>query len=176
MPRAPAVSSIPVATRSEQLEPVACSSHPDFAPRGAVRKVGPRPGQTRSARTDEPGGPASRPGDRELKLCNSPPGGASTTGGVQEKNGGISSDFSWSVCETAVAAERLDGRLCFCPSPLFNSFRLLGRRETGDGRREIGRIIRDLECEHDSLRSPVSRLPSPARGFAGPLAEADREF
>jgi hypothetical protein len=55
---------IPVATRPEQLEPVACSSHPDLAPRGAVREVGPRPDPNRSARTDEPGGMAIRPGDQ----------------------------------------------------------------------------------------------------------------
>ena len=55
---------IPVATRSGRLEPVACSSHPDLAPRGAVRKVGPRPDQTRSACTDEPGELASWPGDQ----------------------------------------------------------------------------------------------------------------
>jgi hypothetical protein len=43
------------------------------------------------------------------------PEGESATGGDEEKNGGISSDLNLSVCGTAVAAERLDGRLCLWP-------------------------------------------------------------
>jgi hypothetical protein len=62
-PLVPRFPEIPVATRPMQLEPVARSSHPDLAPRGAVWKVGPRPGLNHSARTDEPGGMAIRPGD-----------------------------------------------------------------------------------------------------------------
>src|SRR4051812_50181181 len=46
------------------MKPVACFIRPDLAPRGAVRKVGPRPDLTRSAPIDEPGGMAIRPGDR----------------------------------------------------------------------------------------------------------------
>ena len=118
MPCASGVPSIPVATQSGQLEPVACSSHPDFAPRGAVRKVGPRPDQTRSARTDEPGGLASRPGDRKLKLQFAIPAVNQLPEADRKKNGGISSDFSWSVCGTAVAAERLDGRPFFWVSEM----------------------------------------------------------
>jgi hypothetical protein len=35
------------------MKPVACFIRPDLAPRGAVRRVGPRPDPTRSARIDE---------------------------------------------------------------------------------------------------------------------------
>jgi hypothetical protein len=44
------------------------------------------------------------------------PTGNSAFGGGQEKNGGASSDLNRSVCGTAVAAERLDGRPFFLPT------------------------------------------------------------
>jgi len=47
---------IPVITPIAQVKPVACFTLPDLAPRGAVRRVGPRPDPTRSAHMDEPGG------------------------------------------------------------------------------------------------------------------------
>jgi hypothetical protein len=87
MPCASGVPSIPVATQSGQVEPVACSSHPDLAPRGAVRRVGPRPDPNRSARTDEPGGPASRPGDRKLRLWFAIPDGNQPPEADGKKNG-----------------------------------------------------------------------------------------
>ena len=107
------VLEIPVATRSGQLEPVACSSRPDLAPRGAVRKVGPRPDQTRSACTDEPGEPASWPGDQSWGPCSPYRWVNQPSAADMEKNGGESSDLNRSVCGTAVAAERLDGRPFF---------------------------------------------------------------
>ena len=64
-PWARPVPAILVATRPEQVEPVARSTHLDPAPRGAVWKVGPRPDLIRSARTNEPGGMAIRPGDQD---------------------------------------------------------------------------------------------------------------
>ena len=39
--------------RPDQVEPVACSAHPDLAPRDALRRDGPRPDPTRSARNDD---------------------------------------------------------------------------------------------------------------------------
>jgi len=57
-----------VITRPEQVEPVACSTRSDVAPRGAVRRVGPRPDPTRSAGANEPGGTAIRPGDQHWGL------------------------------------------------------------------------------------------------------------
>ncbi len=50
--------------RFDRAGPVACFALSDPAPRRAVRRVGPRPDPTRSARIDEPGGTAIRPGDR----------------------------------------------------------------------------------------------------------------
>jgi hypothetical protein len=50
--------------RFDRARPVACFALSDPAPRRAVRRVGPRPDPTRSARIDEPGGTAIRPGDR----------------------------------------------------------------------------------------------------------------
>jgi hypothetical protein len=47
---------IPVITPAELVKPVARFTRPDLAPRGAVRRVGPRPNPTRSAEWDEPGG------------------------------------------------------------------------------------------------------------------------
>ena len=111
------VLEIPVATRSGQLEPVACSSRPDLAPRGAVRKVGPRPDQTRSACTDEPGEPASWPGDQSWGPCPPYRRVKQPSAANMEKNGGVSSDLNRSVCGTAVAAERLDGRPFFVSHP-----------------------------------------------------------
>src|SRR5512145_737727 len=70
-----------VNTPTGQVKPVACFTHPDLAPRGAVRRVGPRPDPTRSAHTDEPGGTAIRPGDRSrgsvspYRAANQPTGG-----------------------------------------------------------------------------------------------------
>ena len=110
------VLEIPVATRSGQLEPVACSIRPDLAPRGAVRKVGPRPDQTRSACTDEPGEPASWPGDQSWGPCSPYRWVNQPSAANMEKNGGASSDLNRSVCGTAVAAERLDGRPFFSPT------------------------------------------------------------
>jgi len=40
----------PVITAAKLGKPVARFRHPDLAPRGAVRRVGPRPDPTRSAR------------------------------------------------------------------------------------------------------------------------------
>jgi len=40
---------IPVVTSAIQVKPVACFTLPDPAPRGAVRRVGPRPDPNRSA-------------------------------------------------------------------------------------------------------------------------------
>src|SRR6185295_10048423 len=59
---------IPVVTPTIPVKPVACFTLPDPAPRGAVRRVGPRPDPTRSAHIDEPGGMAIRPGDRSEAL------------------------------------------------------------------------------------------------------------
>jgi len=68
VPRARPLPMIPVATRPEQVEPVARSIHLDLAPRGAVWMVGPRPDRIRSARANEPGGMAIRPGDQDWGL------------------------------------------------------------------------------------------------------------
>lgn len=71
--------------RHVQVKPVACFTLPDLAPRGAVRRVGPRPDPTRSAHIDEPGGMAIRPGD---PCCGfALPVRAATQGGERKKNG-----------------------------------------------------------------------------------------
>ena len=46
-----------------------CLVHADLAPRRAVRRVGPRPDLTRSARTGEPCGPARLLGDGSRSSC-----------------------------------------------------------------------------------------------------------
>jgi len=61
-PRAQALDD-PGGTPAGQMEPLACSIRPEMAHRGAVWEVGPRADQTRSARRDEPGRMAIRPGD-----------------------------------------------------------------------------------------------------------------
>jgi len=68
------------------VKPVACFIRPDLAPRGAVRKVGPRPDPTRSAPIDEPGGMAIRPGDRSQGLTSPSRAANQPTGGRWEKN------------------------------------------------------------------------------------------
>ena len=68
-------------SRLKQVKPVACFIRSDLAPRGAVRKVDPRLDLTRSARIDEPGGMAIRPGDgsqgftEPYRAANQPTGG-----------------------------------------------------------------------------------------------------
>ena len=65
--------TIPVITPVEQVKPVACFTHPEIAQRGAVWKVGPRPDRNRSARNDEPGRTAIRPGDGCRSLASALP-------------------------------------------------------------------------------------------------------
>ena len=144
------VLEIPVATRSGQLEPVACSSRPDLAPRGAVRKVGPRPDQTRSACTDEPGEPASWPGDQSWGPSSPYRRVKQPSAADQEKNGGASSALNRSVCGTAVAAERLDGR------PFFTS--------SDPAISQSGDLVQGLDPERADrqiARSPDGGAPAP---------------
>ena len=94
-----------VITRSEQVEPVACATRSDVAPRSAVRRVGPRPDPTRSACMDEPGGTAIRPGNQHWGLSSPSRTAISQTVARREKNGGASSDSSRSMCGTAVTAK-----------------------------------------------------------------------
>ena len=86
-----------VITRSEQVEPVACATRSDVAPRSAVRRVGPRPDPTRSACMDEPGGTAIRPGNQHWGLSSPSRTAISQTVARREKNGGASSDSSRSM-------------------------------------------------------------------------------
>lgn len=60
-PRVPHGLMIPAASRPGQVEPVARSTPLDVAPRGAMRKIGPRPDQSRSARTKQPDGTSIQP-------------------------------------------------------------------------------------------------------------------
>jgi hypothetical protein len=82
--------------RLVQVKPVACFTLPDLAPRGAVRRVGPRPDPTRSAHIDEPGGMAIRPGDRSCSFVL--PSRAATPGGRRKKNGGRKAPTADSRC------------------------------------------------------------------------------
>jgi len=82
--------------RLEQVKPVACFIHSDLAPRSAVRTVGPRPDLTRSARMDEPGGMAIRPGDQNRGLTAPYRAAYQPTGGRWEKNGGSDATTSTS--------------------------------------------------------------------------------
>jgi hypothetical protein len=82
------LSLILMITRLEQVKPVACFIHPDLAPRGAVRRVGPRPDPTRSARMDEPGRMAIRSGDGNRGSTAPSRAAYQPTGGRWEKNGG----------------------------------------------------------------------------------------
>jgi hypothetical protein len=104
-----------VITRSEQVEPVACATRSDVAPRSAVRRVGPRPDPTRSACMDEPGGTAIRPGNQHWGLSSPSRTAISQTVARREKNGGASSDSSRSMCGTAVTAKAVRPFL-FSPS------------------------------------------------------------
>ena len=79
---------IPVVTPVGLMEPVARSIRPDAAHRNAVREIGPRPDPTRSARSDEPGGMAIRPGDGSQGLTAPSRAAYQPTGGRWEKNGG----------------------------------------------------------------------------------------
>lgn len=107
-----------VITRSEQVEPVACATRSDVAPRSAVRRVGPRPDPTRSACMDEPGGTAIRPGNQHWGLPSPSRTAISQTVARREKNGGASSDSSRSVYGTAVTAKAVRPFL-FLPLSLF---------------------------------------------------------
>lgn len=104
-----------VITRSEQVEPVACATRSDVAPRSAVRRIGPRPDPTRSACMDEPGGTAIRPGNQHWGLSSPSRTAISQTVARREKNGGASSDSSRSMCGTAVTAKAVRPFLFFPP-------------------------------------------------------------
>ena len=107
-----------VITRSEQVEPVACATRSDVAPRSAVRRVSPRPDPTRSACMDEPGGTAIRPGNQHWGLSSPSRTAISQTVARREKNGGASSDSSRSVYGTAVTAKAVRPFLFFTPFAL----------------------------------------------------------
>jgi hypothetical protein len=77
-----------VITTASSVKPVACFTRPDPAPRGAVRRVGPRPDPTRSAWMSEParmairvGNRSSRPRIAQLHRADQP------CGGGREENG-----------------------------------------------------------------------------------------
>src|SRR6476619_1257070 len=102
------------------MKPVACFIRPDLAPRGAVRKVGPRPDLTRSARMDEPGGMAIRPGDRTKALPRPPEAAYQPTGGRWKKNGGSNA----SPLDSPIG----NGRLATTRRPFFFSASVLRGR------------------------------------------------
>jgi len=82
------------ALRLKQARPVACLVHADLAPRRAVRRVGPRPDPTRSARSGEPCGQGLAAWGWKPELPRPYRGRNSPCGGGRKKNGGSQSPDS----------------------------------------------------------------------------------